>query len=181
MKKIFAVVFLIALPISAFAFEPVSGLIIDVAVGYTPSILSIDGGVSKSGFIGYKFNSFLSVEGGYNALLTQSSSGPATTTSIAGPEAAGIIRFIINDRVSPFVRLGFTRMALKNASNGTVTSIENIYGPTYGVGLQFYLSDHLGMRLGYTEYHLQTSNDYNVPAGTQVNTSNYYAALIVEF
>jgi len=181
MKKIFAFLFLTALPISVYAFEPASGLVIDIAGGYTPSILAIDGGVSKSGYLGYKFNSFFSVEGGYNALLTQSNSGPAKVTSIAGPEVAGIIRFIINNRVSPFVRLGYTRMALKNASNGNVTSIENIYGPTYGVGLQFYLSDHLGLRLGYTEYHLQTSNDYNVQAGTQANTSNYYAALVIEF
>ncbi len=181
MKNFLSVLFLSTLSFSALAFEPVRGPVIDIAGGYTPSILAIDGGISKSGYLGYKFNSFFSVEGGYTSLLTYSTSGPATLTSIAGPEVAGIIRFIINDRVSPFVRIGFTKMALKNASNGTVTSIENIYGPTYGIGLQFYLVDHLGMRLGYTEYHLQTSSDYNAQAGTPVNTSNYYAALVIEF
>lgn len=181
MKKILSIVFLSTLSFTANAFEPVSGWVIDVAGGYTPSILAIDGGISKAGYVGYKVNSFFSVEGGYTSLLTQSNAGPATVTSIAGPEVAGIVRFIINNRVSPFVRLGFTKMASKNASNGIVTSIEDIYGPSYGVGLQFYLSDHLGLRLGYTEYHLQTNNDYNVQAGIPVNTSNYYAALVIEF
>jgi hypothetical protein len=181
MKKTLSGLFLSMLSFSALAFEPVKGPVVDIAGGYTPSILAIDGGISKSAYVGYKFNSFLSVEGGYTALLTQSKSGPATLTSIAGPEVVGIFRFIINDRVSPFVRLGYTKMALKNSSNGSITSIENIYGPTYGLGLQFYLSDHLGFRMGYTEYHLQTSNDYNVQAGTPVNTSNYYAGLVIEF
>jgi opacity protein-like surface antigen len=180
MKKILSVLFLSALSSSALAFEPVRGLVVDVAGGYTPSILAIDGGVSKSGYVGYKFNSIFSLEGGYTSLLTQSKSGTATLTSIAGPEVAGIVRFNINDRVAPFVRVGYTKMALKNSTSGTVTGIENIYGPTYGLGLQFYLSDHLGFRLGYTEYHLQTSSDYNVQSGIPVNTSNYYAALVLE-
>ena len=57
MKNIISVLFLSALSFSALAFEPVRGPVIDIAGGYTPSILAIDGGVSKSGYLGYKFNS----------------------------------------------------------------------------------------------------------------------------
>ncbi len=181
MKKLLAIVLLSILTPAAFALEPGSGWVVDISGGYTPSILNIDSGISRAGYIGYKFNRVFSVEGGYTSLLNQSTSGPGTFVSIGGPEIAGIIRFRINNRVSPFLRAGYTKMALKNATAGAVTSIENIYGPSYGGGLQFYQTDHLSLRIGYNVYNLQTTNDYNVQAGIPVNTSNTYVGLLIEF
>ena len=181
MKKFLAFVLLSTLSGAAFALEPRSGWLLDISGGYTPSILNIDSGISRAGYIGYKFNTVFSVEGGYTSLLTQASSGPGTFVSIGGPEFAGIMRISINDRVSPFLRVGYTKMALKNATSSTITSIENIYGPSYGAGLQFYETDHLSLRVGYSVYNLQTSGDYNVQAGIPVNASNAYVALLIEF
>ena len=181
MKKLLAFLLLSALSNAAFALEPRSGLLIDLSGGYTPSILNINSGISRAGYIGYKFNTVFSIEGGYTSLLNQSSSGAGTFVSIGGPEIAGIMRISINDRVSPFLRVGYTKMALKNSNSSTVTSIENIYGPSYGAGLQFYETDHLSLRVGYNVYNLQTSNDYNVQAGIPVTTSNAYVALLIEF
>jgi opacity protein-like surface antigen len=181
MKKLFAFVILTLSTSTAVALEPASGWLIDISGGYTPSILNINSGLSRAGYIGYKFNRVFSVEGGYTSLLNQSTSGPGTFVSIGGPEIAGIIRFSINNRVSPFLRAGYTKMALKNSTSSGVSSIENIYGPSYGAGLQFYETDHLSLRIGYNVYNLQTSNDYNVQAGISVDTSNSYVGLLIEF
>jgi opacity protein-like surface antigen len=181
MKKILAFLLLFILTSVAFALEPRSGWLVDISGGYTPSILNIDSGISRAGYIGYKFNRVFSVEGGYTLLLNQATSGVGTFVSLGGPEIAGLVRFSINDRVSPFLRVGYTKMALKNATSSVVTSIENVYGPSYGAGLQFYQTDHLSLRLGYNAYNLQTSNDYNVHAGIPVNTSNAYFAILVAF
>lgn len=181
MKKLLIVVFLFTWSGLTYALEPRSGVLIDVAGGYTPSILAINSGISRAGYLGYKFNSYFSVEGGYTSLLNQSSSGPTTATSISGPEFAGIVKFVINDRVSPFIRVGFTKMSIKSNSTSGASSIENIYGPSYGAGLQFYEIDHLALRVGYNVYNLQTNSDYNVAAGIPVNASNAYVALIIQF
>ncbi len=181
MKKILAFVVLSIFSDAALALEPRSGWLVDISAGYTPSILNINSGISRAGYIGYKFNRALSVEGGYTSLLNQSSSGAGTFASIGGPEIAGLVRFSINDRVSPFLRLGYTKMALKNSTSSVVTSIENVYGPSYGAGLQFYETDHLSLRFGYNVYNLQTSSDYNVQAGIPVNTSNAYFSFLIEF
>lgn len=181
MKKLLAIVFLSTLSGAAFALEPESGMVIDIAGGYTPSILAVDSGISRGGYLGYKFNTVFSVEGGYTSLLNQSHSGSSTLVSLAGPEVAGIIRFTLNNRVSPFIRAGYTRLTDTQTTNGIASGIENVYGPSYGVGLQFYETDHFSLRFGYTEYHLQTSGDYNVQAGVPFTTSNYYAGLLIEF
>jgi opacity protein-like surface antigen len=181
MKILLAFVLLFILSNAAIALEPRRGWLVDISGGYTPSILNIDSGISRAGYIGYKFNRVLSVEGGYTLLLNQATAGAGTFVTLGGPEIAGLVRFSINDRVSPFLRLGYTKMALKNATSSVVTSIENVYGPSYGAGLQFYQTDHLSLRLGYNAYNLQTSNDYNVQAGIPVNTSNAYFAILVEF
>jgi len=181
MKKFLLVLLLFSFSSAAFALEPRSGLVIDIAGGYTPSILATDSGISRAGYIGYQFNSVFSVEGGYTSLLNQANSGSSSVVSIGGPEIAGFIRFRINDRVSPFIRVGFTKMALKETSTGGASTIENIYGPSYGLGLQFYETDNLSLRFGYNAYNLQTTNDYNVQAGIPINTSNAYIALVIQF
>ena len=181
MKKLLALIMLCALPNAAFALEPEGGFYINISGGYTPSILAVNSGVSEGGYVGYKFNPIIAVEGGYTSLLSQASSGTNSVDSISGSEIAGILRFPINNRVSPFLRAGFARMTMKEATNGSDTSIEIIYGPTYGGGLQFYETDHVSLRVGYNIYNLQTSNDYNVQAGTPVNTSNAYISLLILF
>jgi hypothetical protein len=181
MKKLLAFLLLSAISSTASALEPQSGVLIDISAGYTPSILATDGGISEGGYIGYKFNPFFSVEGGYTSLLSQSSSGANTVVSIVGSEVAGILRWPINNRVSPFFRVGFSRLAQKTTVTGSPTSMEIIYGPSYGLGLQFYETDHVSLRMGYSSYELQTSGDYNVQGGIPVTTSNYYLGLVIQF
>jgi|GEM_PF-6886718 len=181
MKKFLLILLLFSFSGAAVALEPRSGFLIDISGGYTPSILAIDSGISRAGYIGYKFYSIFSIEGGYTSLLNQVNAGTSSVASIAGPEVAGIIRFVINDRVSPFLRVGYTKMALKETTTGGASTIENIYGPSYGLGIQFYETDHLSLRVGYNVYNLQTSNDYNVQAGIPINTSNAYIALVIQF
>jgi opacity protein-like surface antigen len=181
MKKILAFILLFTFSGAACALEPKKGFLINISGGYTPSILNTDGGVFQGGYVGYKFNPMLSVEAGYTSLLNQARSGATTTETITGPEFAGILTLPINDRVATFVRVGFTKMADKVSTSGNVTSIQNIYGPSYGLGLQFYETENIALRVGYNAYELQTNNDYFVQAGTPVNTSNAYAALIILF
>ena len=181
MKKLLVFLILATLTNTARALEPREGWLIDIAAGYTPSILSINSGISREAYLGYKFNQIFSIEGGYTYLLTGASSGAATTVNLGGPELAGLIRFRLNDRVSPFLRVGYTKMAEKQIVGGSVTSIENLIGPSYGGCIQFYETDHLSLRLGYNVYTLQTTSDYNMQAGIPINTSNAYAALVIQF
>ncbi len=181
MKKLLVAVLLSTLPAVAFAFEPDSGLQINISGGYTPSILEINSGTSYGGYVGYKFNPYLSVEGGYTSLLKQSQSGVTTAASIYGPEIAGYLTVRINDLVSPFVRASFSKFAMTQSTGGIVNSIQTIYGPSYGVGFQFYEADFFSLRVGYNTYYLQTSNDYYVQAGIPITTSNTYVALLMQF
>lgn len=181
MKKLFATLLLSAISSSAFALEPERALQLNLVGGYTPSILDTDGGSSYGGFIGYKFNPYLSLEGGYTSLLKQAKSGTTATMSIYGPEVAGYLTFRINDRAAPFLRAGYSRFAMAQSTGDIVTGIQTVYGPSYGIGFQFYEANFLSLRVGYNVYYLETNNDYNVQPGIPVNTSNAYVSLLFQF
>jgi hypothetical protein len=181
MKKLFVAMLLSAFSSGAFALEPERAWLLDLAGGYTPSILETEGGSSFGGFIGYKFNPYLSVEGGYTSLLKQAKSGTVATMSIYGPEVAGYLTFRINDRAAPFLRAGYSKFAMAQSTADIVTGIQTVYGPSYGIGFQFYEANFLSLRVGYNAYFLETSNDYNVQAGIPVTTSNAYISLLFQF
>ena len=181
MKKLFVAMLLSSISACAFALEPENAWQLDLVGGYTPSILETEGGTSYGGFLGYKLNPYLSVEGGYTSLLKQAKSGTIAAMSIRGPEVAGYLTFRINDRAAPFLRAGYAKFSMAQSNGDIVTNIQTVYGPSYGVGLQFYEANFLSVRVGYNVYYLETSNDYNVQAGIPVNTSNAYVSLLFQF
>ncbi len=134
-------------------------------------------------YLGYQLNKILSVEGGYTSLLTDTivkASGNAIgTTSISGGEVALLINFPASPLLSPFIRVGATRMletdVVSAAYGGGSTKI-SLSGNVYGVGFQFNIMRGLYLRTGFNAYNLK-----DTPGTYTPYLQDVYGSLIYKY
>jgi hypothetical protein len=147
---------------------------IDLFAGY--SYLHTSPGINESSFKGNggdasiafnvnRWGSIVAEAGGVHASKIKGTDVDANAeTFLFGPK----ISFFRRSKLSPFAQALFGFAHSNAAFNGTTTSSNGFaFGP--GVGLDWNLSPHLGLRLGQADYLFQ-----RVPVSTtQVNWNNF--------
>jgi len=100
------------------------------------------------GFLGYRLNDNVAIEGGYTGIgryRSATQGGKADALSLA---AVGFVP--VGDHFSLFGKVGFADALGKSSTGGLANA--NKIGPMFGVGLQYGLSDRLAVRLGVDRY-----------------------------
>jgi len=96
-------------------------------------------------FGGYQFNRHLAAEIGYHAL--GEASAPGSTLERKAWEAVGVASWPFNDRFSVFGKLGAYNGKLEARGND-----ESKTDATYGVGLRYDFTPHIGVRGEWQRY-----------------------------
>jgi hypothetical protein len=133
--------------------------------GVRESSFKADGGDASIAFNVNRWGSFVAEVGGVHASKISGADVDATAeTYLFGPK----ISFFRRSRLSPFVQALFGFAHANAAFNGTTTSSNN-FAMSPGVGLDWNVTRHLGLRLGQADYLFQ-----RVPTSTnQVTWNNF--------
>ena len=103
-------------------------------------------------FAGYNFTPNLAAEVGYHDLGTVSDGNSVDGQAL---ELVGVGRFPITERFSAYGKLGGYRGHLKNRESEANTDL------TYGVGVQYDFTNHLGVRGEWQRYPNMGGGDFN--------------------
>jgi hypothetical protein len=143
--------------------------------------LAAESSSSYGVYLGYQFNRILSVEGGYTSLLSdtnvKASGNTIGTTSISGGEAALLINYPASPLLSPFIRVGVTKMLETDevsAAYGGGSTKTSLSGNVYGIGVQFNIMRGLYLRVGYSAYNLKDTPGTYAPCLQDVYGSLIY-------
>ena len=112
-------------------------------------------------YAGYQFNRYLAIEGGYSDFGSVESSGTifgGTATARADTTAAEISMLGIapfTDKFSAYLKIGMFRYESDATLRGTVIGTSSAKGTefTIGMGLQYSVTDHIGVRLEWQRYN----------------------------
>ncbi|MDX8400768.1 MAG: outer membrane beta-barrel protein [Gallionellaceae bacterium] len=193
-KKLLSLALLSTFSLPAFAAED-SGLYLVGMAGNTSNISNVDSGTSLGGMVGFKFNSFLAVEGGMVMLADKANYQVAqtpviiggtsytyTSTTMAGSEFAAVVGLPLGDDFSILLRLGYT--SLERSNNPSPAEVEVQWkGSTMGLAAQYMLpydfaigqnKMSIGFRAGVTRYNLSDATG----ALTETPTNSYVAGVI---
>lgn len=154
--------------ISAPALCADNGFYTGTSLGHASVGSPIPGPLTKSGdnvfggFIGYRLNDNFGVEGAYTGIgryRSATQSGKADALSVA---AVGYMP--LSDKFELLGKLGLADAIGKSGTGGLENT--NRIGPMVGVGLQYNVSDSVGLRLGVDRYEaavkdLGVSRHYN--------------------
>jgi OmpA-OmpF porin, OOP family len=166
MKRILLLAVLSAVAGSASAAD--NGFYTGTTIGYTSVDNPTAFPLTKSsdyvfgGFIGYRLNDNLGIEGTYTGLGSYENatqSGKADALSVA---AVGFVP--LGEKFELYGRLGLAYAMGKSSTGGL--SNANRTGPTYGVGFQYNVSQSVGLRFGIDRYEAavdqgSTTHNYN--------------------
>ena len=176
-----------------FAAEDRGMYLVGVA-GETSGITNVERVISASGLLGYKFNRFISVEGGMMLFAEQAKyivppvgytvGSTYSSTSIAGTEFAAKFSLPLGDWFSLYGRFG--TVSFERTNSPSPAEVEVAWkGTTYGVGMQVILPDdyslgeyqmNIGFRLGINKYNIKDSTGL-----LSETPSISYAAGVIQF
>lgn len=118
---------------------------------------------SFGGFVGYKFNENLAIEGGYRRLadfdVTFNSTKVGMTLDQAAVSAIGILP--LSNGFNVFARLGYNRIDAKGSTSNS-SATDSTSGGLYGIGVGYSFAPNISVRL---EVQKPSSDSSNVSAG----------------
>jgi len=110
-------------------------------------------------YLGYEFNKYLAVEGGYVNLNDMTAQLPTRTTNVAtdGWTIGALASFPVTDRFSAFARLGAAYMLvdIRDKDVGapdTARSGDDSWAANYGVGVRYALLNNLDIRAEWERF-----------------------------
>ena len=110
-----------------------------------------------SAFGGYQFNKYFALEGGYadfGEIESNVAGAPSFEGDTAYLTAVGIVP--ITSQFSAYAKAGFHRWKLDQAMPGLTGSADDSgTDPTYGVGVQYRLSDRWALRGEYSRFEIE--------------------------
>lgn len=110
-------------------------------------------------FGGYQFNRWFGIEAGYTDLgaLETRGTGRDLEASTVHVTAVGSVSF--TDRFSGYAKAGFQRWDLDSALPGvTGTTEDSGTDPTYGLGVQYRLTDAIALRGEYNRFEIEDAD-----------------------
>ena len=123
----------------------------------------LDSGGGGKLFVGYHFNRYLGVEGGY-AYLTSNYAGYDYTAKQMATYVAAVGSLPLNRKVGIHVKLGAARSKAR-ANAGLVGGQEGSWDghaqttPYWGTGLDFYIEPETTISFGYERFSEETDNN----------------------
>lgn len=125
-------------------------------------------------YAGYQFNKYLGVEGGYVNLNDMTGTKGAVRTNIDTDAWAlsAVLSYPVTDKISVMGKAGVAYMLAdvhtKNGAAVTVTTGDDSYEPTYGVGVKYAVFDNLDLRAEWDRYDRNDMNIDLISAGMAV-------------
>jgi OOP family OmpA-OmpF porin len=115
-----------------------------------------DSDTAFSLFGGYQFNRYFALEAGYADFgkIEPDTTGPSLEADTFYLTAVGSVP--ITDKFSAYAKAGFHRWNVDDAIPGlTGTSDDSGTDPTYGVGVQYQVSDKIALRGEYSRFEME--------------------------
>lgn len=137
-------------------------------------------------FVGYRLNTILGAEIGYNRLgtWTGSDQGRTYTTAINNIDVSLTAGIPLSPRTRVFGRLGFVdwstigtagggehRVTGSSASNDLLEEVHQVF---YGLGLSYRLNRHVGLRLEYRLYRAMAVNGHDLDINSLLLGATYH-------
>lgn len=125
-------------------------------------------------YAGYQFNKYLGVEGGYVNLNDMTGTKGTVRTNIDTDAWAlsAVLSYPVTDKISVMGKAGVAYMladvSTKNGSALTVTTGDDGYEPTYGLGVKYAVFDNLDLRAEWDRYDRNDMNIDLISAGMAV-------------
>ena len=118
-------------------------------------------------FIGYAFNRFFAIQGGYQNLGTDSIGTPVGSEKIRnrGYDVNGLLSFPFTPVFSLFIEGGGSRFRTRTVTPVSTTLTYDGTHPDYGAGVQINLARHLALR-GQWQQFLIPHNDTQFYSGS---------------